>query len=132
VGCRLQRREPTGSILDIVRVCEEPEVFCAAPLTAEELQRCFGTERPTVEMVEDSDAFWDDMDRGKARYVIIYEGDVPKKIFFGGYSFDRGTGRHLKGRIWRRRGCEVGEGARDGRLWCILFAGAVIRRRRSR
>ncbi len=78
----------TRSILDISRVQPQPDYFCAAPLTAEEMLRYFGTETPTVAMVETCDQFWEDLERGKARYVTIYEGGVKAKIFFAGYSFD--------------------------------------------
>ena len=39
-------------------------------------------------MVRESDDLWEDLERGQARYVILYEGDEPKRIFFAGYSFD--------------------------------------------
>lgn len=39
-------------------------------------------------MMHESDDFWDDLERGMARYVILFEGDSPKEIFFAGYSFD--------------------------------------------
>ena len=60
----------------------------AAPLSAEELERYFGTEQPTEVMVREADDLWEDLERGQARYVILYEGDEPKEIFFAGYSFD--------------------------------------------
>jgi hypothetical protein len=78
----------TRSILDIARVQKEPRFCCAAPLTLEELMRYFGTENPTVAMVERCDAFWENLERGKARYVVIREDGVPSKIVFAGYSFD--------------------------------------------
>ncbi len=78
----------TRSILDILHVQDEPDYCCAAPLTSEELTRYFGTDPPTVAMVEGCDEFWQDLERGKARYVVIREGIAPRKIFFAGYSFD--------------------------------------------
>lgn len=80
--------EGTGSILDISRVSEQPDFFCAAPLSEGELQTCFGTSQPTLADIHGSDAFWDGIERGHARYVIVYEDDQPKNIFFAGYSFD--------------------------------------------
>ena len=77
----------TRSILDISRISDHPDYFCAAPLSAEELERYFGTVKPTEVMMRESD-LWEDLERGKARYVILYEGDEPKGIFFAGYSFD--------------------------------------------
>ena len=78
----------TRSILDISRVSDDPDYFCAAPLCAEELERYFGTQKPTEDLVRESDDLWEDLERGQARYVILYEGDDPNGIFFAGYSFD--------------------------------------------
>jgi hypothetical protein len=78
----------TRSILDITRISEHPDFCCAAPWSDEELEQYFGTTEPTEAMVRDSDEFWDDLERGMARYAILYEGDTPSAIFFAGYSFD--------------------------------------------
>jgi hypothetical protein len=78
----------TRSILDIRRISNRPDYFCAAGLSEDELEDYFGTSQPTEEMVRDCDEFWDDMERGQARYVIVYEDDEPSAIFFAGYSFD--------------------------------------------
>jgi hypothetical protein len=78
----------TRSILDISRISDRPDFCCAAPLSPEELDRYFGTARPTEAMVRQSDAFWEDLERGMARYVILYEGEEPSGIYFAGYSFD--------------------------------------------
>jgi hypothetical protein len=32
--------------------------------------------------------FWEDLERGMARYVVIRENGVPTKVVFAGYSFD--------------------------------------------
>ena len=84
----LAAEDGTRSILDIMKISLEPDYFCAAPLTGEELNRYFGTDEPTMEMVEASNTFWDDLGRGKARYIVIYEAHKPAKLFFAGYSFD--------------------------------------------
>lgn len=78
----------TRSILDVMSISDEPQFCAAAPLSPEELQEYFGTDKPTAEAVQDNEDFWENLERGVARYIIIYEGDVPKKIFFAGYSFD--------------------------------------------
>lgn len=78
----------TRSILDINQISEEPDFCCAAPYTANELQQYFGTDQPTRAMLEQSDEFWDDLERGMARYVILYEDGEPRHIYFAGYSFD--------------------------------------------
>ncbi|MCC5636868.1 hypothetical protein LC593_13565 [Nostoc sp. CHAB 5844] len=75
------------------------EIFNTAfPLNPAELITLFGTEQPTHEMIEsvilgntNSDAaekFWDSIDRGSARYIIVYAENQPSEIFFAGYSFD--------------------------------------------
>jgi hypothetical protein len=77
----------TRSILDIARIRDKPDYGCASGLTPSEVKRYFGTDRPTAATVEGSDEFWEDLERGKARFVVVYEGEE-KKIFFAGYSFD--------------------------------------------
>ncbi|MEH2243023.1 hypothetical protein [Nostoc sp.] len=75
------------------------EVFNTAfPLPLTELVALFGTEQPTHEMIESvifgktnsdaSNAFWYSIDRGTARYIIVYTENQPSEIFFIGYSFD--------------------------------------------
>jgi hypothetical protein len=78
----------TRSILDITRIGDRPDFGCAAPLTPAELERYFGTATPTVGMVEECDPLWEELERGKARYVVTYEEGVPRSIVFVGYSFD--------------------------------------------
>ncbi len=78
----------TRSILDIMQVADEPEFFCAAPLSSNELEEHFGTRKPTREDVDNSDSFGEDIERGQCRYVVLYDGDVPTQIYFAGYSFD--------------------------------------------
>jgi hypothetical protein len=84
----LTEADGTRSILDISRISDQPDFCCAAPLSLEDLQRYFGTQKPTEVMVRESDDLWEDLERGMARYVIIYEGDEPEGIVFVGYSFD--------------------------------------------
>jgi hypothetical protein len=78
----------TGSILDISRIASTPDFCCAAPFSNEELQRIFGTDKPTAEEIERSYGFWEGIERGQARYVIVYVGSEPKQICFAGYAFD--------------------------------------------
>jgi hypothetical protein len=77
----------TRSILDITQVQAKPDYCRAAPLTREELIRYFGTEEPTLATVEDCEGFWEDLERGMARCVVVADGDA-KKVLFAGYSFD--------------------------------------------
>jgi hypothetical protein len=80
--------------------CEMIGEICntAFPLSDVELHALFGTEQPGHEIVqsvilgdinsEASEAFWDSLDRGMAKYIIIYEGEQPSEVFFVGFSFD--------------------------------------------
>ena len=78
----------TASILDIQRITDHPDHFCAAPLSAKELNQYFGTDKPKREDVQYSDEFWDSLDRGQARYVVLYQDEQPTELYFAGYSFD--------------------------------------------
>lgn len=96
----------TGSILDIQGICEDSEFLCAHDVSDKELQELFGTDKPTRQMIEqvlfakpgariwdpvqdDKRAqFFETMDRGQARYIILYEDDTPSEILFLGFSID--------------------------------------------
>ena len=84
----LADEDGTGSILDIMSISAQPEFFCAAPWSREELDEFFGTDQLSVGMVKDCQAFWDGLDRGMARYAVLYDGGRPSQIFFAGYSLD--------------------------------------------
>ena len=78
----------TASILDIQKVALTPDFCCAAPFSSNQLNKYFGTDKPTRQDLEDGDMFWDDLERGQARYVAVYEDEEPKELYFVGYSFD--------------------------------------------
>ena len=78
----------TASILDIMQVSDTPDFCCAAPFSADELKSYFGTDRPTRAHVESSEDFWEDLERGQARYAVLYADGRPSEIYFAGYSFD--------------------------------------------
>jgi hypothetical protein len=78
----------TRSILDIERISESPDYCTASPLEPELLEEFYGTTRPTREMVEDNMDFLEELERGKAAYIILYSGDKPTEVMFAGYSFD--------------------------------------------
>ncbi|MEO0804327.1 MAG: hypothetical protein AAFY57_18945 [Cyanobacteria bacterium J06642_2] len=105
----------TRSILDIERLAsdpfaedEVPEDFeawiafalgASFPLSTQTLNELFGTDRPMRADVESvliweemregmADIFWDSIDRGSGRHIIVYEDGQPSEIFFAGYSFD--------------------------------------------
>ncbi|MDQ3908481.1 MAG: hypothetical protein M3268_09065 [Acidobacteriota bacterium] len=78
----------TRSILDMMRVAEEPDYAALAPLPRETLVELFGTDRPTRAMIEASDDLFELLERGQGAYVVVYDGDAPSEYFFAGYSFD--------------------------------------------
>lgn len=79
----------TRSILDMERVSDEADFNAVAPMPRETLLELFGTDRPTHELIDESDELFELMDeRGQGVYVIVYEGERPSEIFFAGYSFD--------------------------------------------
>jgi hypothetical protein len=78
----------TRSILDLDHVSDSPDFSAVAPLTCEDLERFFGTEQPTRDMIEQSDELWESMERGQGVYLILYKDGQPNEIFFGGYSCD--------------------------------------------
>lgn len=78
----------TASILDIMQVSDTPDFCCAAPYSSDELKNYFGTDRPTRADVESADDYWEDIERGHARYAVLYSNDKPSEIYFAGYSFD--------------------------------------------
>ena len=78
----------TASILDIQQITPHPDFCCAAPFTPAELQDHFGTDRPTREDLLENDHFWDNLERGQARYAALYKDDQPTELYFVGYSFD--------------------------------------------
>ena len=78
----------TRSILDIERIADEPDFCCAAPFSPDELREYFGSDKPSRADVQQGDEYWDDLDRGQARYVVVYKDSKPAELYFAGYSFD--------------------------------------------
>ena len=78
----------TASILDIQQVTTTPDFCCAAPFSSDELEEYFGTEKPTRDDLDSGDMFWDDLERGQARYATVYDKEEPVELYFVGYSFD--------------------------------------------
>jgi hypothetical protein len=90
----------TRSILDIMRITDEPDYEAACPLSSGELTELFATTQPTRDLIErvligcghtsgDFDwQFWERIDRGQGRYIIVYEDSEPREIFFAGMSWD--------------------------------------------
>ena len=91
--------EGTNSILDIERITDSPDFASACPLPSDELIAVFGTAEPTRERLEavlssrelgddGRSRFWEQIDRGHGRYVVVYDDGEPREIFFAGYSWD--------------------------------------------
>ena len=78
----------TRSILDMERIADTPASGTLSPVPQEELQRLFGTEQPTRDMVEQSEELIDRIDRGQGIYIVTYHGGKPDGIYFAGYSYD--------------------------------------------
>jgi hypothetical protein len=82
----------TQTILDIRGISEERLPGTASQLEPLELLNVFGTEMPTVDMVDDEDEvpgeIFDFIGRGQSVYIILYKDRQPKKLLFVGYSYD--------------------------------------------
>jgi hypothetical protein len=90
----------TRSILDIMRITDEPDYSAACPLSSDHLLELFGTTQPTRDLIERvligggplagnvGSEFWEPIDRGQGRYVVVYENSEPCEIFFAGMSWD--------------------------------------------
>jgi hypothetical protein len=78
----------TRSILDMQAVSDTSDFCVVAPLSPDRLRELFGTDKPTHEMVEESEELYEEMERGKGIYIIVYKDGQPSKLFFAGYSFD--------------------------------------------
>jgi len=78
----------TRSILDLDHISEEPDFCAVTPLADADLQRFFGTTRPTRAMIEGNHELFEDIERGHGIAIVFYKDDTPDGIFFAGYSFD--------------------------------------------
>jgi len=85
------QEEGTKSILDILQISDSPDYCCATPLTHQEKLDYFQSEFPSVEILDklhEYNDFWLNINRGMAKIAVFYEGTIPKKLLFAGYSFD--------------------------------------------
>ena len=77
------------AILEIEGVSSKPRFLAASPISDVDLKALFGTVRPTPAMITDlPDSFYEQIDRGQARYFAIYADEKPKSIVFIGFSAD--------------------------------------------
>jgi hypothetical protein len=78
----------TRSILDLDHVSDVPDLGAVSPLPPEELDRLFGTQQPTHEMIEQSDELFENIERCQGHYIIAYREGRPDELYFVGYSCD--------------------------------------------
>jgi hypothetical protein len=78
----------TRSILDIDSISDEPDFGASCAVSEDELMELFDTTKPTVDQVLNCDEFWDSLERGQARHVVIFDADGSRHLFFVGYSYD--------------------------------------------
>ena len=86
----------TRSILDMEGIMatphepdsDAPQLGMVAPLSADQLVKLFGTDKPTRAQIEEAGGYPEWLDRGLSVYVIAYDGDTPSEIYFGGLSYD--------------------------------------------
>ncbi len=85
----------THSIIDIKNITPSSDFGAAAPLSGEELQRFFGTEKPTREMIENKEydlhVFLQNelgRSRWEGTYIVVHKENEPIEIYFTGYSGD--------------------------------------------
>jgi hypothetical protein len=78
----------TRSILDMRAISDEPNYGVVTGLDDESLTDYYGTRRPTREMVEVNQDFFEDIERGHGIYILLYVDGKPDEILFAGYSYD--------------------------------------------
>jgi hypothetical protein len=81
--------EGTRSILDVARVGQSREFRVACLFEPDLVADVTGTETPTRAQVEKAlPELLETMDRGEARYLVVYAAGQPTQILFAGLSFD--------------------------------------------
>lgn len=78
----------TRSILDLDHVSAFPEDGAVSPADEDALIDLYGTAQPTRAMIEEDDAFMEEVERGQGFYVVTYQDGVPDQIYFSGCSYD--------------------------------------------
>jgi hypothetical protein len=78
----------TMSPLDMVMISDTPGPGYVCRVPDEDLNRLFGTLRPTHEMVDDCNDLYENVGRGEGFYLVVYKDAKPSEYYFGGYSFD--------------------------------------------
>ncbi|MFO0554434.1 MAG: hypothetical protein U0271_38990 [Polyangiaceae bacterium] len=77
------------SILDMREVADEPGFFKVAPLADPELMELFDTTKPTrAQVTAKSEHLRGLRASWLGTYIVVYEGDEPREIYFAGFSGD--------------------------------------------
>lgn len=85
----LEEESGTHSILDMLDISAEPDLFYVTPFSDQDLLSIFETEKPTREMVIDAEETlmsW--RGRWEGSYLIVYKDNQPHEIYFTGFSGD--------------------------------------------
>jgi len=82
--------EGTRSVIDVTSgVTPIPAPGCIFVLSRQQVIDLYGTDRPTREMIEENQAFFNHIDRGEAICIVAYDkAGRERELFFAGYSFD--------------------------------------------
>lgn len=73
---------------ELVEEILRPQYNSSCALTDNELTRLFGRTTPSLDAIQNCGEFWDGLERGQARHIVIHGPSGPSHIFFAGYSFD--------------------------------------------
>jgi hypothetical protein len=70
------------------RIGRKPGNGVVVSLPRARLEELFGTEKPTRDMIESTDDYLEDFDRGQGICMIVYAAGEPFQICFAGCSYD--------------------------------------------
>ncbi len=88
-ACDAAAENGTRSILDIARIGDEEDYGVASPVDVEDVETYCGTARPSREAaLARLSKLMAYIDRGQARYLILYDDGEPTEVLFMGYSYD--------------------------------------------
>src|SRR5262249_52798508 len=84
----------TRSILDIAKISPTRDIETISPAPPEELQKLFGTDKPTRQMVKavsrplshEFNVFLESYGRVEGVYIVLYADGKPTEIYFAGWS----------------------------------------------
>lgn len=77
----------THSIIDMQGISDEPKQHHISPLPDEEIMKYFGHKQPTLSMLQQNDNnILSLCEHWQGRYLLVYENDRPRDIFFVGIS----------------------------------------------